>query len=84
MQIRTPYDASPERVYIQKENLQELHLAMNILSPRENQWIRWRYGFTDDETHSLAESSKRYHLSESRAGKLEKQALGAMKKYLKV
>ena len=83
MQIRTPYDASPERIYIQKENLQELHLAMNILSPRENQWIRWRYGFTDDEPHSLAESSKRYHLSESRAGKLEKRALGTMKKILK-
>lgn len=83
MQIRSTYDSNPERIYLQKERLQELHSAMNTLSTRENTWIRWRYGFVDEEPHSLAESARKYHLTESWAGILEKNALKRMKGELK-
>lgn len=83
MQIRSTYDSNPERIYLQKERLQELHSAMNTLSTRENTWVRWRYGFVDEEPHSLAESARKYNMTESWAGILEKKALKRMKGELK-
>lgn len=83
MQIRSTYDSNPERIYLQKERLQELHSAMNTLSTRENTWVRWRYGFVDEEPHSLAESARKYNMTESWAGILEKKALKRMKDELK-
>lgn len=79
MQIRSTYDSNPERICLQKERLQELHSAMNTLSARENTWIRWRFGFVDEEPHSLAELARKYNLTESWAGILEKKALKRMK-----
>ena len=83
MQIRSTYDSNPERIYLQKERLQELHSAMNTLSTREDTWVRWRYGFVDEEPHSLAESARKYNMTESWAGILEKKALKRMKDELK-
>ncbi len=83
MQIRSTYDSNPERIYLQKERLQELYSAMNTLSTRENTWVRWRYGFVDEEPHSLAESARKYNMTESWAGILEKKALKRMKDELK-
>jgi RNA polymerase primary sigma factor/RNA polymerase sporulation-specific sigma factor len=79
MQIRSTYDSNPERIYLQKERLQELHSAMNTLSTREDTWVRWRYGFVDEEPHSLAESARKYNMTESWAGILEKKALKKMR-----
>jgi len=79
MQIRSTYDSNPERIYLQKERLQELHSAMNTLSTREDTWVRSRYGFVDEEPHSLAESARKYNMTESWAGILEKKALKKMR-----
>ena len=79
MQIRSTYDSNPERIYLQKERLQELHSAMNTLSTREDTWVRWRYGFVDEKPHSLAESARKYNMTESWAGILEKKALKKMR-----
>ena len=72
------YTSDPEHIYIQKEKYDEVHAAMESLSPRENTWVRYRFGF-DDEPVSLAQAAKDFQLSENRAGKLEKKALDRMK-----
>lgn len=82
MQIRSPYDTDPERIYLQKETLEELYAVLYDLTRREQVWIRWRYGFEDGDPHPLAELARRYHLSESRAGSMEKAALLEMKNKL--
>lgn len=79
MQIRSTYDTNPERIYLQKERLLELYAAILVLTCREKTWIGWRYGFVDGEPHSLAASARKYHLSESRAGRMEKTALESMR-----
>lgn len=72
------YTTDPEHIYIQKEKYDRVHAAMESLSPRENTWVRYRFGF-DDEPVSLAQAATDFHLSESRAGRMEKKALGQMK-----
>jgi len=36
MQIRSTYDSKPERIFLLKERLQELHSAMNTLTSRKH------------------------------------------------
>ena len=55
-------------------------INMQIRSTYE---VRWRYGFVDEEPHSLAESARKYNMTESWAGILEKKALKRMKDELK-
>ena len=63
-------------------DIEELYAALYDLTMREQVWIRWRYGFEDGALHPLAELARRYHLSESRAGSMEKAALLEMKNKL--
>lgn len=72
------YTSDPEHIYIQKEKYDEVHAAMESLSPRENTWVRYRFGF-DDEPVSLAQAARDFQLSENRAGKMEKKAMERMK-----
>ena len=81
-QIRTPYDTDSERIYLQKETLEELYAVLYDLTRREQVWIRWRYGFEDGDSHPLAELARRYHLSENRASSMERTALLEMKNKL--
>ena len=85
MKTRLPssYEADPETIYIRKEQLEELYAAISSLSPRHHAWIICRYGFNDDVYKSLAEMSRIYHLSESRAKRTEDEAIGKLKKELK-
>ena len=85
MKTRLPssYEADPETIYIRKEQLEELYAAISSLSPRHHAWIICRYGFNDDVYKSVAEMSRIYHLSESRAKRTEDEAIGKLKKELK-
>jgi len=66
---------TPEQIYIEKENLSEIHTALNRISARERDYLCYRFGFDDDEYHDKTETAEHYMMSKSWAGKLEKSAL---------
>ena len=81
--LPSSYEANPETIYIRKEQLEELYAAIRSLSPRHHAWIICRYGFSDDVYKSLAEMSRIYHLSETRAKRTEDEAIGKLRKKMK-
>ena len=85
MESRLPnsYETNPETIYIRKEQLEELYAAIHSLSPRHHAWIICRYGFNDDVYKSLAQMVRIYHLSETRAKRIEDEAIGKLRKELK-
>lgn len=54
---------------------ESIHHALYMIEDREEQYLRYRYGFDDDVEHPLTETAKHFHLSESRAKKTEALAL---------
>lgn len=46
--IADPYALSPEEAFIKAETLWELYAALNKLEPREQTYLLYRFGFTDD------------------------------------
>lgn len=68
-------DLSPEQRAIKAEVLRELYSGMNQLPERERCYVLYRYGFLDSEDHTLTETAKHFHLSESRARGIEETAL---------
>ena len=53
----------------------ELYDALKKLTAREQTYLLYRYGFTDDMEHPLIGTAIHFHLSESRAKRLEDQAM---------
>ena len=66
---------SPEQVYEEKETLRELYEGLGQISEREQTYLLYRHGFTDDVGHTLIGTAIHFHLSESRAKKLEDEAM---------
>ena len=67
---------SPESWVIQKETARELFDAVRRCSEREQTYIGYRFGYPDDlPGNTLKETASHFHLTESRAKKLETQAL---------
>lgn len=66
---------SPEQVYEEKETLRELYEGLGQISEREQTYLLYRHGFTDDIGHTLIGTAIHFHLSESRAKKLEGEAM---------
>ena len=73
--IADPYALPPEQAYIKAETLWELYAALDKLEPREQTYLLYRFGFTDDIEHTLIGTAIHFHLSESRAKKLEGEAM---------
>ena len=69
------YTKTPEQIYIEKETYEEIHHALNMISPRESTYLRYRYGFNDDLLHDREETAAHFLLSESRAKSIERAAL---------
>ena len=76
--VASPYTKSPEQICMERETVVELHKAMDVLSERENMYIRYRFGFGDD-SHSLVDTAAHFHLSESRAKGIERPTLKSLK-----
>lgn len=76
------YGSNPERIYLQKERLEEVDAAVDALPQRDKTWIYCRFGFEDEEVRSLAETARMFHLSESRAKRTEREALKKVRKNL--
>ena len=66
---------SPEQVYEERETLRELYEGLRQISEREQTYLLYRHGFTDDIGHTLIGTAIHFHLSEKRAKKLEGEAL---------
>ena len=66
---------SPEQVYEERETLRELYEGFGQISEREQTYLLYRYGFTDDIGHTLIGTAIHFHLSENRAKKLEGEAM---------
>ena len=66
---------SPEQVYEERETLRELYECLGQISEREQTYLLYRHGFTDDIGHTLIGTAIHFHLSENRAKKLEGEAM---------
>lgn len=69
--IADPTKQTPEQIYLAQEQLDDIHHALDMIEDRDEQYLRYRYGFDDDVEHPLTETAKHFHLSESRAKKTE-------------
>ena len=78
--IADPYALSPEEAFIKAENLWELYAALDKLEPREQTYLLYRFGFTDDIEHTLIGAAIHFHLSENRTKLLEEQSLDTLRK----
>ena len=72
-------DLSPEQRALKAEVLRELYSGMNQLPERELCYVLYRYGFLDSEEHTLTETARHFHLSESRARGIEGTALAHLR-----
>ena len=66
---------SPEQVYEERETLRELYEGLGQISEREQAYLLYRHGFADDIGRTLIGTAIHFHLSESRAKKLEGEAM---------
>lgn len=73
--IANPTAKPPEQIYIEQETLRELYDGLGQISEREQTYLLYRYGFTDDTEHTLIGTAIHFNLRESRAKKLEDQAM---------
>ena len=73
--LQTPTYQAAEQIYLAQERIDDIHHALYMIEERDEQYLRYRYGFDDDVKHPLTETAKHFHLSESRAKKTEALAL---------
>ena len=73
--IADPTKQTPEQIYLAQEQIDDIHHALDMIEPREEHYLRYRYGFDDDIEHPLTETAKHFRLSESRARSTEALAL---------
>lgn len=78
--IADPYALYPEEAFIKAQTLWELYAALNKLEPREQAYLLYRFGFTDDIEHTLTGAAIHFHLSENRTKLLEDRSLDTLRK----
>ena len=66
---------TPEELYIEAESMQELQAGMELIPQRECAYLRYRFGFDDEQEHTRKEVAYHLHLSVSRAKSTEETAL---------
>ena len=77
--IADPYALPPEEAFIKAETLWELYAALDKLEPRQQTYLLYRFGFTDDVEHTLIGAAIHFHLSENRTKLLEDRSLDALR-----
>jgi len=66
---------APDTVMATTALTQEIREALNILTPREEEIIRLRFGIDQDGTYTLDEIGRRFDLTRERIRQIEKRAL---------
>ena len=61
--IADPTRQTPEQIYLAQERIDDIHHALYMIEERDEQYLRYRYGFDDDVEHPLTETAKHFHLS---------------------
>ena len=72
-------DDTPQEAVLNDEKNELIILALNSLSPREGQIIKYRYGYDDGVFHSFSEVANKFSISRQRAQIIEKVAINKMK-----
>ncbi len=67
--------ADPEKIILQQIDNEKLTALLERLSERDKLILKIRYGFYDNEPHTLAETGKVVHVSRERVRQLEMRAL---------
>lgn len=73
--IADPIAKSPEQIYVEQEILRELYEGLDRIGSREQAYLLYRYGFTDDVEHTMVGTAIHFNLRESRAKKIEEDAI---------
>ena len=76
------YIKSPEELYLKKETYDALYTAMAEIPVRNSRYLEYRFGFDAYDERGKKETAKYFHLSLSRAERLEKMSLSMMRKKL--
>jgi len=66
---------APDSVMATTALTQEIREALNVLTPREEEIIRLRFGIDQDGTYTLDEIGRRFDLTRERIRQIEKRAL---------
>ena len=80
--IKDGSNISPEEYAINESINEQLYKALNILSERQLDVIRLRFGLEDGACYTLASIAKKYNISRERVRQIEKSALLKLKKQL--
>jgi RNA polymerase primary sigma factor len=70
----------PEAENHHEQLRQEVARAMSTLTERERELIRLRFGFNDEQTHSLTSVGRRFSVTRERVRQIEAVALGKLRK----
>jgi RNA polymerase primary sigma factor len=70
----------PSDVVMQKERSSELRRGLRVLSFREEDIIRKRFGLNHDRAYTLEEIAKQFGISRERVRQLERKALNKLKR----
>ena len=73
--IADPYAMQPQNIMEEQESRRELYNGLQRLTDREQTYLLYRYGFTDDAEHTMIGSAIHFNLRESRAKTLEDTAM---------
>ena len=76
------YIKSPEELYLKRETYEALYAAMGEIPVRNSRYLEYRFGFDAYDERSKKETAKYFHLSMSRAERLEKMSLNMMRERL--
>ncbi len=69
----------PETTVFRELEKEEIGKVLEILSPREREFLEFRYGLFDGEQHTLKEVGKKFDVSSERVFQIEQRALKKMR-----
>ena len=76
-------NSTPQEFVLEDEKRHLINDAMERLSPREQEIIRYRYNSEDGVLHSFAEVAEKLGISRQRVQKIEQKAIKEMKEYIR-
>lgn len=76
-------NSTPQEFVLEDEKRHLINDAMERLSPREQEIIKYRYNSEDGVLHSFAEVAEKLGISRQRVQKIEQKAIKEMKEYIK-
>lgn len=76
------YSKTPESIILKAETIREMYAALKCLERRERTYLLYRFGFEDEQEHSVSDTASHFSLSESRAKSVEKSAIRKLRKLM--